>query len=66
MYKEDQEKAAKEKPKTEETTGAKKAKGKPASKSKNKKDSDVMDADFEDVTEKKDDTDDDDKKEKSA
>ena len=66
MYKEAQEKAAKEKPKTEETTGAKKAKGKPASKSKNKKDSDVMDADFEDVTEKKDDTDDDDKKEKSA
>ncbi len=62
IYKEAQEKAAKEAPKSSDKSKSEKGK-----KSKGKKE-DVMDADFEDVTEKKKDksNDDDDKKEKSA
>ncbi len=59
MYKEAQEKADKEAPKDSQST-----KGKDKKK-QSKKDPDVMDADFEDVTEKKQNKDDD-KKEKSA
>ncbi len=63
MYKEAQEKAAKE---TKET-GEKNQPGKGKDKKKQgKKDPEVMDADFEDVTEKKSKKDDGDKKEKSA
>ena len=63
MYKEAQEKAAKEAPK-DAPKDSQSTKGKSKNK-QNKKDADVMDADFEDVTEKKD-KDDNDKKEKSA
>ncbi len=60
MYKEAQEKAAKEQPKP---SGSSKEKAK----NKSSKDPNVMDADFEDVTEKKEDKkSDDDNKEKSA
>ena len=58
MYKEAQEKQAKESQNKKENDTKSKSKG------KSKKDSKVVDADFEDVTEKKDP--DDDKKEKSA
>ena len=59
MYKEAQEKAEKESAKSSQSSKAK------DKKKQGKKDPNVMDADFEDVTEKKD-KDDDDKKEKSA
>ena len=63
MYKEAQEKAAKE----SKETGEKNQSGKGKDKKKQaKKDAEVMDADFEDVTEKKSKKDDGDKKEKSA
>ena len=63
MYKEAQEKAAKE----SKETGEKNQSGKGKDKKKpGKKDPEVMDADFEDVTEKKSKKDDGDKKEKSA
>jgi len=67
MYKEAQEKAAKEQPK-EQPKGSETNKTEKGKKSKGKKNDDVMDADFEDVTEKKKEksSDDDDKKEKSA
>jgi molecular chaperone DnaK len=62
MYKEAQEKAEKEKKDSESKTGEKKSQSQKAKKSK--KDEKVVDADFEDVTEKKDQNDD--NKEKSA
>ena len=63
MYKEAQEKA----PKESKETGEKNQSGKGKDKQKqSKKDPEVMDADFEDVTEKKSKKDDGDKKEKSA
>ncbi len=62
MYKEAQEKAEKEKKDSESKTGEKKSQPQKAKKSK--KDEKVVDADFEDVTEKKDQNDD--NKEKSA
>ena len=61
MYKEAQEKAAKEESKKKDSDPKNKEK-----KTKSKKNPDVMDADFEDVTDKKDKPKDDDKKEKSA
>ncbi len=61
MYKEAQEKAAKEESKKKDSDPKNKEK-----KTKGKKNPDVMDADFEDVTDKKDKPKDDDKKEKSA
>ena len=63
MYKEAQEKAAKESKETGEKNQSGKGKDK---KKQSKKDPEVMDADFEDVTEKKSKKDDGDKKEKSA
>ena len=63
IYKEAQEKAAKESKETTEKNQSSKGKDK---KKQGKKDPDVMDADFEDVTEKKSKKDDGDKKEKSA
>ncbi len=63
MYKEAQEKAAKESKETGEKNQSSKGKDK---KKQGKKDPEVMDADFEDVTEKKSKKDDGDKKEKSA
>ena len=63
MYKEAQEKAAKETKETGEKNQSGKGKDK---KKQGKKDPEVMDADFEDVTEKKSKKDDGDKKEKSA
>ncbi len=63
MYKEAQEKAAKESKETGEKNQSSKGKDK---KKQSKKDPEVMDADFEDVTEKKTKKDDGDKKEKSA
>mgnify|MGYP001267101171 FL=1 len=63
MYKEAQEKAAKESKETGEKNQSGKGKDK---KKQGKKDPEVMDADFEDVTEKKSKKDDGDKKEKSA
>ena len=63
IYKEAQEKAAKETKETGEKNQSGKGKDK---KKQGKKDPDVMDADFEDVTEKKSKKDDGDKKEKSA
>ncbi len=63
MYKEAQEKAAKESKETGEKNQSGKGKDK---KKQGKKDPEVMDADFEDVTEKKTKKDDGDKKEKSA
>ena len=63
MYKEAQEKAAKESKETGEKNQSSKGKDK---KKQSKKDPEVMDADFEDVTEKKSKKDDGDKKEKSA
>ncbi len=62
MYKEAQEKAEKEKKDSESKTGEKKSQSQKTKKSK--KDEKVVDADFEDVTEKKDQNDD--NKEKSA
>ena len=66
MYKEAQEKAEKEKKKEQGKDSDPKSKSGAESKKnkKGKKDSKVVDADFEDVTEKKDS--DDDNKEKSA
>ena len=63
MYKEAQEKAAKESKESGEKNQSGKGKDK---KKQGKKDPEVMDADFEDVTEKKSKKDDGDKKEKSA
>ncbi len=63
IYKEAQEKAAKESKETGEKNQSGKGKDK---KKQGKKDPEVMDADFEDVTEKKSKKDDGDKKEKSA
>ena len=65
MYKEAQEKAEKEKKESEKDSDPKAKSGtEPKKPKKGKKDSKVVDADFEDVTEKKDS--DDDNKEKSA
>ena len=63
MYKEAQEKAEKESKETAEKNQSSKGKDK---KKQGKKDPNVMDADFEDVTEKKSKKDEGDKKEKSA
>ena len=65
MYKEAQEKAEKEKKESESKSDSKAKSGSDTKKpKKSKKDSKVVDADFEDVTEKKDS--DDENKEKSA